>query len=432
MALLPFRSKKESPAYQGTSIYIPYPKGLPYDADKIAREAYEMNVICHAAVKLVGTAVAGVPWLLYDEEDNEITEHPILDLLEKPNRYQSHAPFFREMIANKKLFGNNYIEPVFPDTPGRPPAELYNLHPRFMKIEPGTTEKVYRYLYERNGKKVYYEPDEILHQKEFHPNDDFFGLPVTKPAAMSIDQNNESKRWNLNLLKNGAKLGGLLMNKGTMTPKETKRLKEQIREEYAGAENAGTPMVLEGEWTWQPITMNAQEMDWREGQKMTAREIALAFLTPPEMLGDSSNKTYSNYQESRKAFYLEAVLPELDDIQDELNWWLCPMFGEGLRLAYDKDGIEALAENRKDVWEAAIAAVKGGIITPNEAREVMQYDRSKDPEADKLQKQTESISLIDGRKPKKGGDDNGMQEGEEEEETEKGLEIIRFKKKDKR
>jgi len=116
-------------------------------------------------------------------------------------------------------------------------------------------------------------------------------------------------------------------------------------------------------------------MHWLEGLKLSAREIAIAFGVPPELIGDNANKTYSNYKEARQAFYTETVLPLMDSIKGELNNWLIPKFGDKrLYIDYDRDEIEALQEDREAVWRRALEAVKNGIITPNEARVMLGYD----------------------------------------------------------
>src|SRR5690348_15643229 len=116
-------------------------------------------------------------------------------------------------------------------------------------------------------------------------------------------------------------------------------------------------------------------MDWLEGKKTNVREIAVILGVPGELLGDSTNKTYSNYAEARRSFYTETVLPLMDVLRDLLNAWLVPMYGEnGLRLDYDRDDIEALQEDRALVWTRAKEAYAGGLLTLNEARDLLGYD----------------------------------------------------------
>jgi len=211
--------------------------------------------------------------------------------------------------------------------------------------------------------------------KLFNPLDDWYGMSPIEAAARSIDQNNESRAWNVALLQNSARPPGALVTQNELQPDQFERLKEQIREQYMGARNAGRPLLLEGGLDWKEIGLTPAEMHWLEGLKLSAREIAIAFGVPPELIGDNANKTYSNYKEARQAFYTETVLPLMDSIKGELNNWLIPKFGDKrIYIDYDRDEIEALQEDREAVWARALEAVKTGVITPNEARVMLGYD----------------------------------------------------------
>jgi len=202
-------------------------------------------------------------------------------------------------------------------------------------------------------------------------------------AARSVDQNNESRAWNVALLQNSARPPGALVAEQELQEEQFNRLKEQIKEQYSGAKNAGRPLLLEGGLDWKEMGLSPADMHWLEGLKLSAREIAIAFGVPPELIGDTANKTYSNYKEARQAFYTETVLPLMDWIRNELNNWLVPKFGDDrIYIDYDRDEIEALQEDRAAVWEKAMEAVKIGVLTPNEARLLLGYEEV--PGADTL------------------------------------------------
>src|SRR5690606_10856704 len=168
---------------------------------------------------------------------------------------------------------------------------------------------------------------------------------------------------------------------------------------------AGRPMLLEGGLSWQQISLNAKDMEWLEGQKISAREIAMVFGVPSELLGDSTNKTYSNYKEARQAFYMETVLPLMDWLRDEFNNWLTPLFGDNLYLDYDRDDIEAIQEDRTLVWKRSAEAVRFGLLTINEARKAMGYESHPDgdilliPSSIKPLRQEEETEQLDDPQP---------------------------------
>jgi len=297
-----------------------------------------------------------------------------VSLLKRPNPLQGSGRFFENVVAFLMLSGNSYIEAVGPEN--RPPKELYVLRPDRVKVIPGNAQQLIGgYEYQVDSHKVRLQAEEVLHLKLFNPLNDWYGMGPIEAAARSIDQNNESRAWNVSLLQNAARPPGALVTEQELTEEQFNRLKAQVQEQYAGFKNAGRPLLLEGGMDWKDLSLTPADMDWLEGLKLSAREIAIAFGVPPELIGDTSNKTYSNYQEARLAFYTETVLPLMDWLKDELNNWLVPKFGDDqLFVDYDKDEIEALQEDRGAVWDRAMEAVRQGVLTRNEARALLGYE----------------------------------------------------------
>jgi hypothetical protein len=59
-------------------------------------------------------------------------------------------------------------------------------------------------------------------------------------------------------------------------------MENQLKTKYGGAKNAGNPMLLEGGLDWKEMSLSPVDMSWLEGQKLSSREIAIAFGVPPE------------------------------------------------------------------------------------------------------------------------------------------------------
>lgn len=354
------------------------PVWTPRNYASFAKEGYQKNVYVYACVKQIAMACAGIPWLVYRRGRRgvveELDDHPLAKLMQRPNPWQGGGRFIENVVAFLMLSGNSYIEAVGPERGA--PKELYVLRPDRVKVVPGNAQQLIAgYQYTVGSETVNFGPEEILHLKLFNPLDDWYGMSPVEAAARSIDQNNESRAWNVALLQNSARPPGVLVTEQELTEEQYNRLQEQIDTHYAGVKNAGRPLILEGGLDWKEIGLSPADMDWLEGLKLSAREIAIAFGVPPELIGDTANKTYSNYKEARQAFYMETVLPLMDWLRDELNNWLVPKFGDDrIYIDYDRDEIEALQEDRAAVWERAMEAVKIGVLTPNEARVLLGYE----------------------------------------------------------
>lgn len=315
-------------------------------------------------------------------DPTEIESHPLLDLIDKPNPMQGQASFFESVIAYYLISGNSYLEAVGPSE-SAPPLELWSLRPDKIKIVPGPNGLPQGYEFKSQSKTIFYPVDQlsgnsqILHLKTFHPTNNWYGLSSIESAIYSIDQHNESGKWNTSLLQNMATPSGVITIKenganplGLAPETQFENFKSQMRQKLEGANNAGRTLLLEGGMDWKQMGLSPKEMDWIEGRKMAARDIALAFGVPPIILNIPGDSTFANYKEARVSLYEDTILPLMDNLQDELNKWLVPRFGENLELKYDIDSISALDAKRSEKFTLVSGA---GFLTINEKRLAVGY-----------------------------------------------------------
>ena len=215
----------------------------------------------------------------------------------------------------------------------------------------------------------------VLHGTLFHPLDDYYGLSPIEAAAKAIDVHNEGAAWTKSLLDNAARPSGALVFKGTsglsnLTEEQFNRLKRELGDNYAGAMNAGRPLVLDGDLEWQGMSHSPADLDFANTRDVAAREIALSFGVPPMLLGIPGDNTYSNYREANLAFWRGTVLPLVARTASSLTRWLAPKFGDTLRIGFDADQVQALALERESTWDKLNAA---SFLTLNEKRTAAGY-----------------------------------------------------------
>lgn len=367
--------RKQDDAMRAILAVGPYTtKWMQTDYATFAREGYSSNPYVYACIRQIAMAVSGIPWKVYNGEAKKkaFADHPLLDLIHRPNPRQSQGKFFETMVGYLMLDGNNYIERAGGKRGETgPPDELYCLRPDRMTILPGTLlEPVAGYKYKVQNFEVGFPANRILHQRFFNPLDDWYGLSPMQAAARTVDQSNYATSWNVALLQNGAKPTGALQTPLAIDDVQYARLKGMIEEQYTGMTNAGRPLILEGGLQWQEMGMSPLDMAWIDSQKMSARQIAMVYNIAPELIGDPEAKTFSNYAEARKALYEENILPLMDWLRDDLNQWLSPLYDNQTYLDYDRDEIEALAEDRNAVAKRNDASFAAGWITINDARKL--------------------------------------------------------------
>jgi HK97 family phage portal protein len=349
------------------------PRWTPRDYAALAREGYSRNAIVYRAVRLIAESISSLCFVLYDGAA-ERDEHPLLDLIRRPNPRQDGASFLETVVSHLLLAGNAYVEAlVLGGEGGREVRELYALRPDRMKLVPGPDGWPQAYDYTVAGRTVRFDQGAaqppILHLTFFNPVDDHYGMSPLEAAAVAVDTHNAAAGWNKALLDNAARPSGALVYTAghgvLLTDLQHARIAKEFAERYQGASNAGRPLVLDGGLDWKPMSLSPREMDFLEAKHAAAREIALAFGVPPMLLAIPGDNTYANYQEANRAFWRQTALPLAGRIAGALTHWLAPAFCGGLTLAADIDRVEALAADRAALW-ARVS--KAPFLTVNEKR----------------------------------------------------------------
>ncbi|QIE54514.1 phage portal protein [Pikeienuella piscinae] len=334
----------------------------PRDETSLTRAGYQSNAVVFRAVRMVAEAAAATPMRL-TSNGAALTEHPVLSLLAAPNNGQDGAGLLEAVFGNLMLFGDAYLEAAALDDRGAP-AELHTLRPDRMRVIPGADGWPEAYEYRVSGRAHRFdmttEAQPILHMRGFHPLDDHYGMAPLTAAAAAIDIHNSAGKWSKGLLDNAARPSGALVYKGpdgaTLSDEQFRRIVNELEDGHQGARNAGRPMLLEGGLDWKPMGFSPSDMEFLKTKEAAAREIALAFGVPPQLLGLPGDTAYSNYQEANRAFYRQTVLPLARRVGAALAGWLGWRWGEILRLTPDLDAIPALQSERESQWRRIAAA----------------------------------------------------------------------------
>ena len=354
-----------------------------YKYQDLAKEGYLKNAIVYRCVNEISKGASAVEYCL-KSGDQMIEVHPMLDLIARPNPLQSYAEFSQALFGFLLLSGNAYILKVGGDI-GRP-KELHLLRPDRVVVNGGSKAIPESYDYMINGRVQESYPvdqdtgaSDLKHIKLWNPLDDYYGCSPLSAAAVEVDQHNLSSKHNINLLNNGARPSGAVIFKPkdesgfnvNLSEAQRQQLLTDLNNRFQGAGNAGRPLLLEGDFDWREMGLSPKDMDFINLKHMSATDIALCFGVPSQLVGVPDAQTYSNVAEARLALYEETIIPNLRLLQSDLNEWLIPMFGENLRFEYKVESIPALSERKRKTFENVTSAVREGIMTRNEAREVL-------------------------------------------------------------
>jgi len=350
-----------------------------------SREGYLLNPYVFACIDKIAKAVNSIEWELYvvdkDGDEQEVRVHPILDLLQNPNPYQSFNDLIESYVCYFALDGNTFTEKVKDGT--KKTKELYSLRPDKVDIIFNTNAStrsvspVSGYEY-KMGSIVPFLFEDIIHAKNFNPLDMNGSLgkgqPLMSAVASSGDQNNASRRHNISLLQNSATPSGILeVNKesaGWMDEDKVEALKSRFRDKYQGVDKAGEPIVVQYV-SWKQMGMSNKDLDWEKGIQQSAREICEGLGVPSILVGDPASKTFNNYKEAKKGLYIDTAIPLAMKIVRSFNQGLVrPEYGKQFKLKLNLDSIDVIREERMSLWDHVSKAT---FLTENEKRETVGF-----------------------------------------------------------
>ena len=106
--------------------------------------------------------------------------------------------------------------------------------------------------------------------KLWNPLDDYYGMSPLNAAAVEVDQHNLSSKHNINLLNNGARPSGAVIFKPkddegfavNLTDSQRQQLLTDLNNRFTGSQNAGRPLLLEGDFDWKEMGLSPKDMDF--------------------------------------------------------------------------------------------------------------------------------------------------------------------------
>lgn len=354
--------------------------------EPLAKEGYIQNAVGFRCVHMIATSFATMPWLLKGKGGAEITDHPLLTLLTRPAPTVGGHSLWEAYMAYLLLSGNSYIVgSTLSDN--RPPVELWNMRPDRTKVIAGPFGTPSDFSYEAYGQKVVFPVDlisgasDVMHVKEFHPLNDWYGLSRLEPAAYGVDRHNDASAHNKALLQNGARPTGALIfqpvkaengAEQSAPPEVIEAARLEMESSHTGPGRAGRPLIFGGNVDWKEMGLSPRDMDFGAGKDDAARDICLAFGVP-HLLVVPGPSTYNNVREAKLELWEDTILPLVDKTKDALNAWLAPKFGDNLTLEPDLDSVSALEPRRESKRASITGLLTNGIIDDTEAREALQY-----------------------------------------------------------
>ena len=323
-------------------IYGVYPwqekSGLSPGAS-ISEQTRFYNSWSAAAADVIANDIAKTKFRLFRDipgegEREEITDHPVVDLLSGFNQFETPYETW-ELISLFLDYAGNWFGYMAKDSLGVP-REIWGLPPERVKILPDRKKFIRGYLFRSGpGKEIFLEPDEVIHIKLGNLKNRYWGQSTIMKAAYAVDANEYMSRYSQGVYKNSGRPGMVLETEDELSQEEFNRLTAQFESEYKGPENVGKMMLLEGGLKAKPFTLTPQELDWLVSQKFNRDEICALFGVPLAKVGIVEDVNRANAEALDYTFKENTIDPRLTRLTSKLNLSLVRPIWPDLYLDYD-------------------------------------------------------------------------------------------------
>lgn len=437
-AILPVRNR---PPTVTTSLLPSYSSALGTNYLGYSN-AYRRNEIVFAAVEMLATsagephiigwrrrrnhpeiraearylsAVQGLPkhavtaMLMRNGFIEEVGDHPLIRLLNKPNPFMSRGQLWGTVVMDRCLAGNAYIlkarvqNGILKGAVG----ELWRLRPDRVRIIPSASNYIEGYEYNTGRDKIVYPAGDIMHFKTRDPLDDYYGMPPLMAIAGRIDIDDYMKNFLRTFFeRGGVGVGGVLSVKQGLSQEQKDDVRGVLDRRTTGPANWHRTLVLDADAAYTPMGLNRGLRDAlpKELDAVQEARIAMAFGIPGSILGlliGYESSSYANKRQDWQVFWDLTMTPLLSDLDDVLNLSIVSDFGGIDEVAFDLSDIRALQEDIDLIQERHRKNWLSTLESFEEAREGIGKDPN--PKSGTFLMQTNmtplTVGALDGTEP---------------------------------
>ena len=216
------------------------------------------------AVSLIANAVAASEWTLLERrkkgEYEEIEEHPLVELWQHVNPFQTRYQFLLQIETYIELVGEAFI--VLEMNGLGVPGEMWAAPPSYMKIIPSATKYISHYEYERGNAKIRLEIPEVIHIFNPNPANPYRGIGAAKSIATDLDSEVHAAKYQNKLFYNDATPRLFLEFPDLPGKDERERIRDEFTAVHAGWRNAYKPGFLWGGAKANTVAMTSKDMDF--------------------------------------------------------------------------------------------------------------------------------------------------------------------------
>lgn len=362
------------PTYHGSGTLSSVFTGMKYP--ELSIPMYQVGLTLKAR------RIAALTMFAYTDDDPEAGREPLPMWLQRPKPFDNLLThhLMQQLVTGQELDGDFFIY-----TPrNEKTLEIQALIPiPWELVNPvyGPTTTFYEVMGEDESLPL--SILNILHFRDRLISTSPAGNSPTKLARSTIENRERIERLSAEMADKGFSAYGIVeFANSEANSQQLKMFYRMFNQEFGGVQGAGKVAAVIG-GTYRPVPFQADNAQLIEQRIHMAREAGKLSGTPGVVMGDNNGATMwgTGLAQLIQGWIAFDLAPSIKNVEETLNW-ACWSEGRDIKIKFDLDELQ-----RTDIWQVRAdlrLMVASGIMTTNEAREILKMVRSDDPAADKL------------------------------------------------
>jgi HK97 family phage portal protein len=373
-----------------------------YDGSTIRTQGFNKHPVVHACIRVVADIVASVPLVVLQERGNYESrvgeDHPLQKLLDYPGPRFTARQFRARFAVDFLGYGNAFFQIERPGE-NRLPVGLRAVNAESMQqvwIDPEGDPRRYDYA-NWAGIIVNVPVEDMLHFRDLDMGRPFeaevFGYPRGATAIGSLLADNEATQYVRQVVTNDGTPTFAVLMADEATTEDASAMQDRYRARVVDRGKRGTPAFFGAVKDIKPLGFTLSDLEFPDLRRVSREDICAAFGVDPRMIGIASASSDAGlsgiqYAEARARLVQHTIEPMFSALEDELNHWLAPEFGD-VWVTYDHDKLRDLVENDTETSTRIRAEYAEGLRTWEESRTALKLSPLPEP--------TDSILKTAGR-----------------------------------
>lgn len=397
------------------SVFNTLGMNTPTYSNKHYLEAYETGLYLNRGLNKRAEKVAEIEFEMMKGEGE--VEHPFLEVLEKPNNFQTGFDFRKIYQNYMDIYGFVCIEIINKKQGFKELKEdkmqLIHLNPASCTLYFNSDGSLsYVELGGNGANKRKIDAKNILYIHNPAPSNPSMPESLISSGMLQVLGLNDIYTYQSSVIKNGGKVEGILkFDTDNINPQESKRMSEEWQIKHAEAKKYGRPMFVPNGVEYTNMGLSPTELSFNESKQALIDDMVSLTGVPKVLLSRTSGETFSNAEQAVRVFLQEVINPLDRKLVTALND--DRFFDTSIYELTYKDPVP---ENREELRKDLETAHKIASFTTDEKREALGKDPLPDGIGESVMIAQNFVEL--GKEPEPETEPEQPEEEEVEEEDE--------------